>query len=398
MAVIKTIRPLAPSEIVYATATVCIAYSVLATGELDIERLTRAFAQVRARNPILDAHLVVRDDAAVDFAAAEGAQARVIVTDGDPELVLTGAQIDQAREVSALLVVRGENAARVTLLIHHAIADGHHSLTLFEQLWSAYTDSAAFEAAHPESGDYPKSLEELLNEQPQEPAPYPLPADVPRIGTLPMEAVRCRLSAAATTALLEYARREQLTVNALLSAAILLTETKFRNVALPELHYIFAVDLRDRIEPPVAATASNNFFGYAEYHAETDETDLTAVARAVTAAFQSELAAGAILEKARTGYNPNLVAKGIVRSSNWGRIPAFVTPEGLSLSDFRGGMTVNPPAVAPPPDAPELAPGEYFIATYQGELTINFVPLPWLDEADKQGRADMLEKLLGEFA
>ncbi|MBL1073638.1 hypothetical protein JK358_04460 [Nocardia sp. 2] len=397
MSAIKTIRTLAPSELIYATSTVCIAYSVLATGDLDIDKLTRAFEILRARNPILNAHLLIRDDAsAVELRVAEDSQARVIVTDGDPELVLTGAQLDQSRETSALLVIRGEHAARVTLLIHHSIADGHHSLTLLEELWAYYTTVSAGGILSPEPRDYPSSVEELLNDQALEPVPYPLPVDAPLIGTLSMEAVRCPLSPEATTALLDFAKREQLTVNALLSAAVLLTESKFRNVALPALNYVFAVDLRERIDPPIAPTAATNAFGYGEYTAESDESELVALARSVAAAFKTELADGVIVDKARAGYNPNLVVTGIVRSSNWGRIPEFETPDGLRLSDFRGGMTVNPPAVAPP--SGELAPGEYFVHTFQGRLSIDFIPLPWLQETEKQGRADMLAKLLGEFA
>lgn len=393
------VRPLAPSELGFTRAEVYVGYSILVRGALDTVRLAAAFDAVRTRNPILSAALAYRGGAGFDITAPAGPPPPITVVPGDPAQALSGGAVDQYRALGALHVVAGRDATRVTLLAHHSIADARHALALLGELWRDYTGSAAANPSGAAAGGYPPPVETLLlGRQPAPPDPAGAGAPAAGSGCRPLHVDRAHLSAARTTALIDFARLTGRTVNSLASAAILLAESRIRAVPLTALRYLYAVDLRSRLRPSVAATGGTNVIGFADYHAPEENLDLLALATHLASDLKGQLAAGDIERTALHGPGP--AAPGVtevVRATNWGPIPAFAAPPGLVLSDFRAAMTVNPPAAAAPPRVSSLPPGEYVIHTADGRLSVEFLTRPGESAAGARRRADLLDELLGEL-
>src|SRR5207245_99260 len=62
---------------------------------------------------------------------------------------------------------------------------------------------------------------------------------------------RLRLSAEQTAALAELGHRERITINGLLSAALVLAEAEIRDAAPADLTYVYPVNLRTRLTPQI---------------------------------------------------------------------------------------------------------------------------------------------------
>nr|AXL06074.1 acyltransferase [uncultured bacterium] len=331
-------RALAPTEKPHAAKEAYIGYTVRATGRLDLDALTTAYAAVCHAHPHLAAHLETGDAGPVLVQSGAGPQ--VWVRDGDPGRPLTGVELDQHRALSALTVVREGDDASVCLLTHHSVADAHHSLAVLATLWSCYTDAVQGVPVDPPCGPYPRSLEDLLAERgihahapaaaaPTGPAPEP-PAAVVR------PVVQHRLTQAQTTALVDLGHREGVTVNGLLSGALLLVEAQVRNLPLTELVLRFTVNLRDRLTPRVGATEGTNVLGGAGFTvADGTGPDPVAIGRALGVRLRAGLADGSVqrslldlvnrpAQDARP-WDPSR-AHAVVSLMNWGRRPPCARP------------------------------------------------------------------------
>ena len=101
---------------------------------------------------------------------------------------------------------------------------------------------------------------------------------------------RCRLTEHETRHLISFCRAHRLRTNAVLSAAILLAEWQLRDTPNIPVPYIYPVDLRYFLSPPVSATACTNPLGVATYLAEIDHnTGVLELARDIAEAFQADL-------------------------------------------------------------------------------------------------------------
>ncbi|WP_280455344.1 phthiocerol/phthiodiolone dimycocerosyl transferase family protein [Nocardia brasiliensis] len=385
------VRPLAPSEQMFAWIGVYVGYAVQVTGRLDLAALSAAYEVVVRTYPVLGARLEPTGDGGYALVAGAGAAPAISVVEGDPDRLLIDQKLDQGETLSAVCVARAGDTASVTLLTHHSIADAYHSLAVLAELWSCYTELVSGQTPMRPVHGYPISIEEVLAARgiekralpsaedrtvtPTEPPPAS-PAtepDAQEIRQTVPDSSRCLLSEAETAALVELGHRTGVTINGLVSAAILLTEAEIRDLPLNEIAYVYPVDLRTRLTPTVGRTEGTNLLGFADYHPTGDTTDLVELAKDICAGLHTALADGTVQQTPL--HIPDQIAAGppqlpgMMIVSNWGRVPALAAPEGLRITDFRSTVTAAPPAgTPPPPEQPQG--GAAIVSTFEGRLSI----------------------------
>lgn len=391
-------RGLTPSESVHADKEAYIGYTVHAAGELDLDALAVAYNTVCRAHPQLSGKLEVRDDGYVF--AESGALPSIQVCEGTLDRPLTGVALHQDEALSALNVVRDGDDTSVCLLTHHATADAHHSIDLLTTLWSCYTDAVYGVTTDLAPQAFPKPLEELLADRgirPGGPAAAPRPPAPPeRDRVAPARhVVQHRLTAAQTKALAELGHREQVTINGLLSGALLLVEAQVRDRPVTDLLYRFTVNLRNHLAPPVGATEGTNVLGGAGYKpADQVEPDAVAIGRAVGDGLRAGLADGSIqrslldlLSRPAPDARPwdPSTAPAVVSMINWGRVPTFRTPGDLLLTNFCSASRIQ-----------EFSPlGGYVVNTFDGRIGID---LAWPEGApDVPRRLDCLREQLSRM-
>ena len=204
---------------------------------------------------------------------------------------------------------------QLTLYVHHSLADGHHLAELLLELFSRYTDVVCTGSAGPANTQpAPESLEALLERRGIRkhqrsglerfiPAMFayelPPPRSPEQVGNpaqpVAGPAARGRLTERETTALVEFGQAHRLFLNSLLSAAILLAEWQLRNNPDIPIPYVYVVDLRSLLEPPVPPMGATNPLGMATYLAAIKPTtNLVDLAHDVAKAFQADLSDGVI--------------------------------------------------------------------------------------------------------
>uniref|UniRef100_UPI003F58057E phthiocerol/phthiodiolone dimycocerosyl transferase family protein n=1 Tax=Mycolicibacterium obuense TaxID=1807 RepID=UPI003F58057E len=389
------IRPLDLSEEVYASFGSFVGYCVRATGHIDVAAMTRALAQLRSCYPVLATRIVPlgtgrhaitaeRDDADPTY---------VTVTSGRGSPPLRGLTMRQQDQVCAVHIAEGEGDTTVAFFTHHSVADGQHSLVLLTQLWSMYTDIVAGRPSptltpHP----YPESAEALLLAR-----GYP---DATSSGSVPLpcndisdtagandaasaEFIRLRLTPAQTTQLISNARSQHTTVNGVISAALILAEAQVSSVDMREIAYMYTVDLRSRLNPPVGLTEGTNVIAPVfATGADVAGDGMYEMARKLNAKLAADLDRGMIAEllglvaalsNDEFPELPAVLTPGkTLSSTNWGRIPELVTPPSVSLIDFHPAsyqQWQSPQGL----DIPGLHMTESaYITTFNGSLAIDF--------------------------
>ncbi|WP_167476638.1 phthiocerol/phthiodiolone dimycocerosyl transferase family protein [Nocardia arthritidis] len=362
------VRPLAPTEAAFVQMGGFTGYSLIVDGPLDQGCLRLAFQLLRRSIPILATRL--RSEGDEYLLVASGDAAEITTVRGDIDQPLAGSEMDPARALAGLHLVRDGDRTSVTLLTHHGIADAHHSLAIFDELWSLYTDLYESTRVGLENHCYPESLEQVLTDR-----GFPAAgggASVRSTGTVlpisdkPAIFAHHRFESDATDRMLAYVRQHGLTVNGLISAAILRAESTRRGVAVSEIVYLYAADLRHRLVPPVAVLGGTTMLGTVLFQARSDRADLADLARDITDRGTADLSDGTVQRRARIpGLPPELeqTSYPIVNSSNWGRIPEFRLPVELVALEFR------PAAFCPPVRMP--VPPFYVITGFAGRLGIH---------------------------
>lgn len=401
-----TWRALSPTEKLHAGKETYIGYAVRAVGRLEPDALATAYEAVCHAYPQFAAALNV-GDGGVDFVESD-ALPRARFGDGDLDRPLAGVELDQRRALSALNVVRDgdggdDDEASVCLVTHHSIADAHHAIEVFTDLWSCYTDAVHGVPVGPARRPFPRSLEDLLSERgihssatapPTTPAPaaaanQPLPARAAVVRPV----VQHRLTTAETTALAELGHREHVTLNSLLSGVILLTEAEIRDLPLAELVYRFTVNLRSRLTPPVGATEGTNVLGGAGFTAIAGMAlDAVTIGRAIGEQLVAGLADGSIqrslLDMVARQPTPDAKpwdpssAPAVVSMMNWGQVPPMRTPDDLRLTSLRSCSSIRE----------FTALGGYVVSTFDGRIGID---LAWpAEDTELPRRLDCLREQL----
>lgn len=391
-------RALSPTEKVQAAREAYIGYTVHASGRLDLDALETAYAAVCRAYPQLTARLETGADGPV-FVASDVVPA-VGVCDGDLDHPLTGVKLDQNQALSALNVVHDGDDASVCLLTHHGIGDADHSIAVLSALWSCYTDTVHGVPVDLPRQPFPRSLEDLLAERGirgSAPAATPaMPAPPVSDESAPARhVVQHRLTGAETKALAELGHREHVTINGLLSGAILLTEAEMRGLPLTDLIYRYTVNLRGHLTPNVGPTEGTNILGGAGFKATADiEPTAVAIGRAIGEQLRAGLASGAIQRSLldmfsrpapdAKPWDPSMVLA-VVSLINWGVVPPMRTPGDLVLTNFHSTSRIREIA----------AVGGYVVNTFDGRIGID---LAWPEgDPELPRRVELLRAQLGRM-
>ncbi len=384
----SVIRKLANSEEMLAETHHFVGLGAHLSGPVDIDALSDAFDALLQAHPILTAHLEQCPGGGHQFVTDDLLPSGLEVLDLDDAAADSPApHFDQNESLVHLRLTVRDGQAQATLYVHHAVADGHHMYTLVEELLSYYTDlvrtgSIGAITAQPA----PESVEAVLadrgiRKQNRSGVERFLPAmfayDLPPSrrtgsGVKPASPVRVpmapgQLSEQETDQLVEFSRAHDLTLHAVLSAALLMAEWRLRGRSTIPIPYIYTVDLRYFLSPPVSATGCTNPVGLATYLAEIDEkTSVVDLARDVADTFQADLSDG-LIQQSRLHFNPQYVGNApglpdVVLLSNNGLVPPVRTPPGVAVTATHGEMYF---AVSAGIDI-------YFTQIFAGQLNIEY--------------------------
>ncbi|MER7056516.1 condensation protein [Streptomyces sp. NPDC000351] len=351
-------RLLAPHEAAIAAAGVRVVLSCDVEGDLDDAVLAQALTHLQDRTPLLTGKI----------AQGPGKQPMVLIADAAPGPVL-GQSTDFDEEINTPLawdqgpllratVVRGPERTRVVMSLPRAFVDGMSYLSLHHRLWDTYTslatgrpvsagviqpvlgpaldDLLASQFTSGQLRDFVAERARLDTERPPALVPALASHDGGPGGNLSYRIVGVQLDGGRCEKLVKCAREASLSVNALVSGALL---TSLRSL-LPtqedpvRLLCTTAVDMRRRLAPPLSAEVLQSAATTTSIRLEVSkEAHPAAVGQDLAARLRADLESGAAaMELAAFPYMldqhpPSLVI------TNVGTVPEPVLPEGLRISN-----------------------------------------------------------------
>jgi phenolphthiocerol/phthiocerol/phthiodiolone dimycocerosyl transferase len=360
----SVIRKLANSEEMLAETQNFVGFGAHLKGPIDIDAFSAAFDALLEAHPVLSAHLERGPDGRHQIVTDDLLPPGIDVVELDDSAPdRPPPHFDQSESlVHSRLTIR-DGHAEPTLYVHHCLADGHHLFSLVEELLSYYTDLVCTGSIGPVIVQpTPESLEAVLAErgvhkQQRSGAERLMTAmfayDLPptrraATGFKPASPVRvpmvsCWLSQRETHEIVEFARAHQLRLTAVVSAVTLLAEWRLRGRTNIPIPFIYTVDLRYFLSPPVSATACTNAVGLATYLAEIDhKTGVVDLARDIAATFQADLSDG-VIQQSRLHFSPQYVGNppglpDVVMLSDSGLIPPVRTPPDVEVISTHGEM------------------------------------------------------------
>jgi hypothetical protein len=363
----SVIRKLTRSEEVFAVNETYFAFTAHVIGPVDLDAMSDAFDALLESHPVFTGRLEKADDGRYQIVAEDLMHPGIWVVDDDTDTAAApktaGMHLDQNQTLLNLRCKRTGSRTELTLYTHHSLADAHHAFGLLEELFSLYTDVVTSGAPAPITPQpAPESLELLLEERgvtkrqksgleklfkamfaydlPKQEKP-PAMADPDSIQPIPI--ARIRFTEEETSELVEFGLANQLSLNSVVAAAILLAEWELRETPHIPIPYIYPVDLRYLLSPPVSLTGSTLPLGVATYLAEIrPDTDLVDLARGIVDSFRNDLSDGVIQQSALhfnlqyQGTPPGLPP--VVLCTDTGTIPPLRTPPGMELDDFQSEL------------------------------------------------------------
>lgn len=360
----SAIRKLARSEEMFAETQNFVGLAAHVEGPVDIDALSEAFDMLLQAHPVLAGHLEKDPDGrweiVLDDLLHPGIE--VIELDG-PDAQAPAPLFDQTAALVHLRVIVRDGQAQPTFYIHHSLADGHHQFALIEELFSAYTDLVTSGTTRPVTvHSAPDPMEKVLADRHVErkelsglermlPAMfvYDLPPSrraaaesnpvVPKL--VPM--VSCTLGTDESERIVAFCRANKLGLNALLSAVILTAEWRVRGTPNVPVPYVYPVDLRYLLSPPVSATECTNPVGIATYLAQIRrDTDIVDLARDINDTFKKDIADG-VIQQSFLHFSPQYVGNppglpDVVMLTDNGIVPPMPTPPDLKLAGSHGEL------------------------------------------------------------
>lgn len=357
----SVIRKLAHSEEVFAQYEVFTAVTVHLHGRVDADALAEAFDALVDAHPILASHLEQGPDGVWNLVGDDMMHAGIVVDDTTKTSDTHEIKLDQSQTLLNMRLTLHESTSELTIFLHHSIADGHHGAGLFDELFSRYTDVVATGDPGPVVPQAaPQPLEVILEDRGVKKLgmtgverflpvmfAYDLPPSVkPALVATPgqpqpVPVTRIRLTEQETADLVEFGRENRVSVNTLVAAAILMTEWRLRETPHVPIPYVYPVDLRYFLSPPVAPTEATNLVGVATYLAEIGpDTDIVDLATDIGATFRSDIADGVVQQ---SGLNFGVAFEGtpaglppLVFCTDVSALPSVRMPEGIELETFQG--------------------------------------------------------------
>ena len=362
----SVVRTLAPSEAMFAETKNFVGMASHLVGPVDVDAMSDAFAALLQAHPILAAHVERDRDGRHQFVVDDLVHPGIWVTGAEHGRSATAdLRLDQNIALAYLrltlpsaLRTSGsspmDRRAELCLYTHHCIADGHHQFVLLQELFSFYTDAVTTGSIGPVVAQpAPEPFEAVLAErgiQKQNRSGFErfIPAlfayDLPpsKKGTVgdvlptpvPVPSARCRLTKQETLDLVTFCRDHRISFNAAVSAAVLLAEWQIRGTPNVPIPYVYPVDLRYHLAPPLGSTDSTNPLGVATYLAEIGpDTDVVNLARDIAATFRADLADG-VVQQSLLHFRPQFVGNppglpDVVLATDNGPAPDIRTPENL---------------------------------------------------------------------
>ncbi|NMD58155.1 MULTISPECIES: phthiocerol/phthiodiolone dimycocerosyl transferase family protein [Tsukamurella] len=355
----SVLRPLAESEKMFAETHNFVGLGAHLRGPVDIELLNEAFETLLEVHPVLAARIEPDGEDGFRIVADELLPAGIVLASGADE----EQRFDQAQSLVRLVVDTSGEEIGATLYVHHALADGHHQFALIEELFGIYTDLVTTGDCRPGPlRPAPPPLETVLAERNVVkqrrsglerfmPAMYAYdlpPSHRAVTGEHPDRPIRVPMAqhtfdAATTDALFALSRAERVSVNGIVSAAVLLAEWRLRGATAVPVPYIYPVDLRYVLTPAVSATGVTNPVGIATYLAEIDATtEVLTLARDIAETFRADLAEG-VIQQSLLHFRPAYVGNppglpDMVMVTDNGVVPPVRTPPGVELSAVHGEL------------------------------------------------------------
>ncbi|UGT60531.1 phthiocerol/phthiodiolone dimycocerosyl transferase family protein [Nocardia asteroides] len=353
------------------------------SGALDIGVLRRAFADLQASYPILRCRIAA--DPAL-LLAPRGRAPRLWLATGDPAVVpLPRRALRPDRALGYLDVVRDRGLARVTLYVHHAVADAGHCLALFARLWELYTERAEYGRATVREHPLPLPLEQhvlgsglsragvsgLENVIAAGPPPPPPTGHAPGPQAL-ARPHRLVLDPAATARLTGFARAHGVSMNGVVTAALLRAFAELAPARGP-VGCVYPVDLRTRLGHQVDAVGGTNMAGLTGFLATGLDraADPVELAQRVNSTLRHDLAEGIVQQSVLhfpDFYGDRRVHSlaGHVAITNTGAVRPFTVPAGLRLTDYE----IVYLSAHPRPSAGASAAVTFLVYTYAGRLSV----------------------------
>ncbi|WP_082393045.1 phthiocerol/phthiodiolone dimycocerosyl transferase family protein [Nocardia arizonensis] len=385
------VRILMPSEQRFVRHATYTGRSVRVCGGLDTAALDAAFAALTRAYPVLVCRIGEDADGNGHLLRPSGEPVRTWVAPGDPGSVrIPGAAIDPRDRLAYLDVTPAvAGIARVTLFVHHAVADAGHCVELFTRLWSYYTDYVETGDVSVVPHDYPRSLEWYAAEcgvargplsglervhRPLEANERIVPPDPPHpVPPALAHPARTVLDVETTSRVVDLGRTSGIGVNGLVTAALLRAWAAERAPGEPlRVNCVYPVDLRARSTPPVAAAAGTNMAGLTGFSARIDPaTGFAELGARVAEHLRDDLASGLIAQSVLhfpDYFGPRRVYSlaGHIAITNTGRVPIFRSPDGLELSDYE----IVYLSAHPRPSAGASAAVTFLVYTSADRLTV----------------------------
>ena len=302
------IRKLARSEEMFAQSRTFVGVTASLTGALDADAMAVAFDTLLQTHPVLAAHFERGPDDLHQLVADDFEHPGIWVVEKGIEEAAP--RLNQGVALANLGLTLGEGRAAVTLYTHHSLADAQHQFSLLAELFSFYTDVVTTGSTGPVNAEpAPEPLEVLLEQRgiakqqrsglerllramyayELPPSPRRNAGGNPAVPTR-VPVARCQLTEGETLELATFCRDHRVSIHAVVSAAILLAEWQFRNTPQVPIPFLYPVDLRLLLTPPVEATGSTNPLGLGAYLAEIGtNTELLELARDIVDTFREDL-------------------------------------------------------------------------------------------------------------
>ncbi len=355
----SVIRKLARSEEMFAQSRTFVGTTVLLDGPVDRAAMSAAFDALLQAHPVLAGHLEKGLDGLHHIVVDDFVHPGIWVVDADPAPApgAAGMRLDQSVSLGNLRLTPADGRAEVSLYIHHSLADARHAFRLLEELFSFYADAVCTGDTGPVSAEpAPQPLEVVLDERGIKKQQrsglerftaamfaYELPPSARKNAggnpSVPVQVpvARCVLTEQETAALSTFCRGHRLSVHAVVSAAILLAEWQIRNTPNIPIPYLYPVDLRLLVSPPVEATASTNPLGVATYLAKIGpSTDIVNLASDIVETFRADLADG-VTQQSLLHFNLQYAGTppglpDIVMGTDGGTVPSLRTPPDVMVA------------------------------------------------------------------
>jgi hypothetical protein len=360
----SAIRKLARSEEMFAETQNFVGLGAHVEGPVDIDALSDAFDLLLQSHPVLGGHLEKDPDGRYEIVLDDLLHPGIEVIELDgPDAQAPEPLFDQSASLVHLRVIVRDGQAQPTFYIHHSLADGHHQFSLVEELFATYTDLVTTGKSRPLIvHPAPDPMEKVLADRGVERKDrsglermlgvmfvYDLPASrraaadanpaVPQ--RVPM--VSCLMSTEETEAIVNFCRANKLGLNGLLSAIVLTAEWQIRQTPTIPVPYVYPVDLRYLLSPPVSATECTNPVGIATYLADIRrDTDIVELARDINDTFKKDIAEG-VIQQSFLHFSPQYVGNppglpDVVMFTDNGIVPPMPTPPELKLLGSHGEL------------------------------------------------------------